>query len=310
MKAVFMGTPDFAVETLNAMHEEGHKVELVVTRPDKPVGRSGKLKAPPVKEKALELGLEVAQPVKASDRDFIERIRSINPDVIVVVAYGQILKKEFLDIPRLGCINVHASLLPKYRGAAPIQWAVINGDEVTGVTTMLMDEGVDTGDILLTEEVKLAPKETGGSLFDRLSSTGAGLLVKTLREIEAGSISPVPQDESKATHAGMLSKEMGKIDFAESAPVLERLVRGLNPWPGAYTFLNGKKLTIWDSDTGNESGSSHEPGTVVGVDKDTIEVQCSEGTLRVNELQLEGKKRMRVGDFLNGHRISVGERLG
>ena len=310
MKTVFMGTPDFAVETLKALKAAGHDIELVVTQPDKPAGRSGKLMAPPVKQEALELGLDIAQPVRASDNDFIEKIKGINPDVIVVVAYGQILKKEFLDIPRYGCVNVHASLLPKYRGAAPIQWSVINGDEVSGVTTMLMNEGVDTGDILLTEEVVLEPKETGGSLFDRLSRVGAGLLIKTLEGIESGSIRPVPQDESKATHAGMLSKDMGRIDFKQPAQVIERLVRGLNPWPGAYTFWDGRKLTIWGSDVGEKSCASREPGTVTDVDKDAISIRCADVTLKINELQLEGKKRMSVRDFLNGHSVSVGERLG
>ncbi len=310
MKTVFMGTPDFAVEALQALYDNGHRIELVVTQPDKPVGRSGKLKAPPVKERAMGLGLTVEQPVKASDPVFIKKIRDIDPDVIVVVAYGQILKKEFLNIPKYGCVNIHASLLPKYRGAAPIQWSVINGDEMTGVTTMLMDEGVDTGDILLTEKVRLAPKETGGSLFDKLSRTGAELIIRTLDELESGSIKPVSQDNEKATHAGMLSKEMGRIDFNNDALTLERLIRGLNPWPGAYTYLDGKKLTLWDADVGGVVDEAVEPGTLTGVGKDSIEICCRDSVLIVKELQLEGKKRMRVGDFLNGHKLTVGEKLG
>ena len=310
MKIVFMGTPDFAVETLKALHDKGHDIKLVVTQPDKPVGRSGKLCPPPVKQEALTLGLEVAQPLKASDPDFTQRIKDIAPDVIVVVAYGQILKKEFLDIPEYGCVNVHASLLPRYRGAAPIQWSVINGDEISGVTTMLMDIGVDTGDILLTEEVRLDAKETGGSLFDKLSTVGADLLIKTLDGLEKGNIVPVPQDESKATHAGMLSKKMGMIDFNETADVIERLIRGLNPWPGAYTFIEGKKLTIWDSDVDEATDTSEEPGTIVSVTKDHLRVQCRDSILKIKELQLEGKKRMSTGDFLNGKKLSPGEKLG
>ena len=310
MKTVFMGTPDFAVETLKALHENGHDIKLVVTQPDKPVGRSGKLSPPPVKQEGLALGLEVAQPEKASDPDFTKRIKDIAPDVIVVVAYGQILKKEFLDIPKYGCVNVHASLLPKYRGAAPIQWSVINGDEMSGVTTMLMDVGVDTGDILLAEEVRLDVKETGGSLFDKLSRVGADLLIKTIDGLEKGNIVPVPQDESEATHAGMLSKKMGLIDFDQNAEVIERLIRGLNPWPGAYTFIDGKKLTIWDSDVEEKGETYEEPGTIVSVSKDYLGVQCRDSILKINELQIEGKKRMSTGDFLNGKKISPGEKLG
>lgn len=310
MKTIFMGTPDFATKTLKALYEKGHDIELVVTQPDKSVGRSGKLVPPPVKQEALALGLEVAQPEKASDPDFMQRIKDIAPDVIVVVAYGQILKKDFLDIPKYGCVNVHASLLPKYRGAAPIQWSVINGDDVSGVTTMLMDEGIDTGDILLAEEVRLDDKETGGSLFEKLSRVGAELLIKTLYGLEKGSIVPVHQDESKATHAAMLSKKMGVIDFDQSADVIERFIRGMNPWPGAYTFIDGKKLTIWDGDVDKTGEASEESGTIVSVSKDHLGIQCKDSVLKVKELQLEGKKRMSTGDFLNGKKIYPGEKLG
>ncbi len=310
MKTVFMGTPDFATETLKALYESGHEIALVVTQPDKPVGRSKELVAPPVKQEAQKLGLKVAQPKKISNPDFTKQIKDINPDVIVVVAYGQILKKEFLDIPRYGCVNVHASLLPLYRGAAPIQWAVINGDEYSGVTTMLMGEGVDTGDILLSEKVKLNPKETGGSLFERLSTVGAKLLIETLSGLEEGSITPVPQDESRATHVGMLSKKMGLIDFNEPAEVIERLIRGLDPWPGAYTFIDGKKLTVWDADVFEKNLTKDDVGVIISAEKDGLCVQCKDSILKINELQLEGKKRMSAGDFLNGKKLAPGDKLG
>ena len=227
MRVVFMGTPDFAVGTLDAIIRAGHKVEAVITQPDKPHGRSGKLVFPPVKEKALEYNIPVYQPVKLRQSDVIDKLKEINPDVIVVVAFGQILPKSVLELPRYGCVNVHASLLPKYRGAAPIQWAVINGDEESGVTTMLMNDGIDTGDMLKVRRYKLAPKETGGSLFDKLSILGAGLLIETLDDLEKGVLTPVPQT-GEATYAGKLDKSLGHIDFMHPAAEIERLIRGLN----------------------------------------------------------------------------------
>ncbi|MBS4899420.1 MAG: methionyl-tRNA formyltransferase [Clostridiales bacterium] len=322
MKIVFMGTPDFATETLKAVIQAGHEVAAVVTQPDRPVKRSKKPVYSPVKEIAVELGLTVLQPEKARDPELVETIRSVSPDAIVVVAYGQILSKDLLDIPRFGCINVHASLLPKYRGASPIQWAVINGDEYSGVTTMLMEEGLDTGDILLVEKVKLDPKETGGSLFDRLSSVGADLLVKTLEELEKGGIHPVKQDEDKASLVKMLNKKMGELDFTRPALELERLIRGLNPWPSAYTHLGNKKLTIWaadviDPESEPESKDKFKnvcPGQIADMRKNSFDIACIESNgavsgLRVTEVQLEGKKRMKVGDFLNGKALKLGDKL-
>ena len=309
MKVVFMGTPDFAVETLRAILEAGHEVAAVVTQPDKPKGRGKELAMPPVKELALEKGLTIYQPVKARDEAFIDIIREICPDVIVVVAFGQILPKTLLDIPKYGCINVHASLLPEYRGAAPIQWAVIDGKEETGVTTMLMDTGVDTGDILLKRVRKLDRKETGGSLFDKLSKDGAELLVETLEGLLKGTVTRTPQDSEKATRAKMLDKSTGKIDFNQSAGSIECLIRGLNPWPSAYTFYKGKTLKIWDAEVVPGGGEGFVPGQVVSVSKTDFVIQCKEDALSVRELQLEGKKRMDTAAFLLGTKVEVGEML-
>ncbi len=308
MRVVFMGTPDFAVGTLEAIIGAGHEVAAVVTQPDKPKGRSGALAMSPVKETALKYGITVLQPQRARDDAFVEELRTYNPDVIVVVAFGQILPKSIIDMPPYGCINVHASLLPKYRGAAPIQYAVIDGCEYSGVTTMQMDEGLDTGDILLVEKVKLDKKETGGSLFDRLSSVGAKLLVKTLDAKKTGNMAPVKQDEAQATYVKMISKSMGELDFTKSATELERLIRGLNPWPSAYTHIGGKMLKIWDADV--LDGCEAEPGTVVKVYADSFYVQCAIGVLKINELQLEGKKRMNTADFLRGYQLAEGTMLG
>lgn len=309
MRVVFMGTPDFAVNTLEGIIGAGHEVAAVVTQPDKAQGRSGELKMPPVKVKALEHGLKVYQPARLRTSEVIKELEAIAPDVIVVVAFGQILSKNVLELPKYGCVNVHASLLPKYRGAAPIQWAVINGDEESGVTTMLMDEGVDTGDILLTERYRLAPDETGGSLFDKLADMGAGLLVKTLEGLEDGSIIPKPQGEG-ATHAAKLDKAFGNIDFTRSAAEIERLVRGLDPWPSAYTYLDGKVLKIWKAGVDREYHGGDAPGTVYRADGKNIYAAAGGGGLIIKELQLEGKKRMDAEAFLRGSRIAAGTVLG
>lgn len=245
MKIIFMGTPDFSVGILEKLIEEGHEVTLTVTQPDKPKGRGKSVQFPPVKEAALEHGIEVYQPRRVRDGECIAYLQKYEADVIVVAAFGQILPKEILDMPRFCCVNVHASLLPKYRGASPIQWAVINGEEVTGVTTMRMDEGLDTGDMILKEEVTLDKEETGGSLFERLARTGAELCVKTIEAIEQGNAVYTPQNHEEATYTTMIKKQLGKIDWTKSAAELERLIRGLNPWPSAYTFLDGKMLKIW-----------------------------------------------------------------
>lgn len=246
MRVIFMGTPDFAVGTLRALISSRHEVAAVFTQPDKPKGRGKAVQLTPVKEEAAAAGIPVYQPVRVREESVVDQISALAPDVIVVVAFGQLIPQAVLDIPKYGCVNVHASLLPKYRGAAPIQWAVIDGEEVSGVTTMRMDAGLDTGDMLLTEEVRLAPDETGGSLFDKLSEVGAQLLLKTLDALEDGSVVPQPQPAASPTaYAAMLKKTDGEIDWKKSAVTIERLVRGLNPWPSAYTHLDGKTLKIW-----------------------------------------------------------------
>lgn len=315
MRVVFMGTPDFAVATLEDIINAGHIVEAVVTQPDKPKGRGGAVAMSPVKETALEHGIEVLQPVKVkNDNEFYERMKQIDPDVIVVVAFGQILPDSILELPKYGCINVHASLLPAYRGAAPIQWAVIDGLEETGVTTMQMDHGLDTGDIIMQSRIRLDAKETGGSLFDRLSSEGGRLLVKTLEAVENGTATRTKQDDSLSNYAKMLTKSLGNIDFNEGAVNIERLIRGLNPWPSAFTHFNGKLLKIWDADVCDdvvcESGESVVNGMITQVDNNSFIVKCGDNSLKINELQLEGKKRMKTQDFLRGNHINTGDILG
>jgi len=307
-----MGTPDFSVGTLEEIIKAGHEVMAVVTQPDKPKGRGKALQYSPVKEAALSHNLEVLQPVKARDEAFIEKLRQYNADVFVVVAYGQILPKEIIDMPKYGCINVHASLLPKYRGAAPIQYAVIDGCEYSGVTTMLMDEGLDTGDILLVSKVKLDKKETGGSLFDKLEDVGAKLLVTTLSKLEDGTITRTKQIEEDSTYVKMIKKSMGKIDFNKSAIEIERLIRGLNPWPSAYTSLDGKTFKIWEanclSDVEYDSSKLTEikPGMVIKINKNSFVIKCQEGYLEALSVQLEGKKRMDAGSFLRGYNLEEG----
>ena len=302
MKIVFMGTPDFSVNALENIVKAGHDVVGVITQPDKPKGRGGKMQYTPVKEKALELGLDVYQPQRVKETEFIEKLKEMNPDAIVVIAFGQILPKAILDMPKYGCINVHASLLPKYRGAAPIQWSVIDGEKETGVTTMYMNEGLDTGDIIDKVVVPIDKKETGGSLFDKLAIEGGKLILKTLIELENGTAVRTPQDDSKSNYAGMINKQLGKIDFNKSANEIERLIRGLNPWPSAYTKMDGKTLKIWDADVDDTENDS-APGTITEVGKDFIRVATGKGSLKILELQLEGKKRMKTRDFLNGAKI-------
>ena len=298
MRIVFMGTPDFAVPTLEALIKGGHEVLAAVTQPDKPKGRGKAVLMTPVKEKALESSIPVYQPENVREEAFIALLKKMNPDVIVVVAFGQILPKALLEIPRYGCVNVHASLLPKYRGAAPIQWAVIDGEAVSGVTTMLMDEGLDTGDMLEVKEVPLEEKETGGSLFDKLSMLGGELIVSTLEKLENGTIKRMPQGESTTGYAKMLKKSMGEIDWTKSAAEIERLVRGLNPWPSAYTFLKGKTLKIWAADVVKGEGTG--VFGQVKKEKDRLLVETGDGFLSITELQLEGKRRMDTAAFLRG----------
>lgn len=308
MRVIFMGTPDFAVGTLKALIDSRHEVIAVYTQPDKPKKRSGEPVMPPVKELALSHNIPVYQPVKIREEEYVKQIQGLNPDVIVVAAFGQLLPKSILETPKYGCINVHASLLPLYRGAAPIQWAVIDGRQTSGVTTMQMNEGLDTGDILLKKEIALEEKETGGSLFDKLAGIGASLLIETLEQAEAGSLTPQKQDDSKSSYAKMLNKNLGKLDFTKDAASLERLIRGLNPWPSAYGSYNGKIMKIWDAEV--KAGTSEgRPGDIISVDKESITVKCGEGALRILELQMEGKKRMKTADFLRGCKVTAGENI-
>ena len=305
MNIVFMGTPDFSVEALKSLIAAGHNIIAVVTQPDKKKGRGEKVMFTPVKEEALKHDLKVYQPVKVREPEFIDELKKLDIDVIVVIAFGQILPKEILEMGQYGCINVHASLLPKYRGAAPIQWAVIDGEEESGVTTMQMNEGLDTGDILEAVKVPIDKKETGGSLFDKLSIAGANLIVKTLDDLQAGTVTPVKQDDTKSNYAKMLKKELGNIDFNQEAVKIERLIRGLNPWPSAYTKLADKTLKIWDADVVDKDYEG-ENGEIVEVTKDYFVVKTGSKSLKINELQLEGKKRMKSDIFLRGNKLEKG----
>ena len=305
-----MGTPDFAAVSLQSLIDAGHEIIAVVTQPDKPKGRGNQMIFSAVKELAVEKGIEVLQPIKVKkNEEFYQQLKELNPDVIVVAAFGQILPLEILELPKYGCINVHGSLLPKYRGAAPIQWMVINGEKTAGVTIMHMAEGCDTGDMIIKGEIELDAKETGGSLFDKLAVLGGELIVKALPMIEAGTAPREPQDESEHTYVKMLRKEDGRIQFSNSAISIERLIRGMNPWPSAFTSMDGKMLKIWDADvvTSEKTG---KPGEILEVTKDSLIVQTGEGCLKINELQLEGKKRMPVESFLRGANITCGTILG
>lgn len=309
MKIIFMGTPDFAACTLKALAEAGHEIVLVVTQPDKPKGRGKALQFPAVKEQALAYNIEVYQPKRIRNPECVEYLKKYAPDIMVVAAFGQILPAEILEMPKYGCINVHASLLPKYRGASPIQWAVINGEQTAGVTIMQMDIGVDTGDIIAKAEIPVAEDETGGSLFDKLAEVGAQLCVSTLAHIEDGTAVRTKQDEAQATHVGMISKDMGNIDWKKPAVEIERFVRGLNPWPSAFTKLDGRTLKIWKAAV-LEDKNEAEAGSIVLADKKQLAVQTGAGQLALLEVQLEGKKRMPVDAFLRGYQITAGKKLG
>ena len=308
MKVIFMGTPDFSVGTLEALAEAGHEVVLAVTQPDKPKGRGGKMQYTPVKEAALARDIPVYQPKKIREPECIEELKKYNADIMVVIAFGQILPKEILQMTPYGCINVHASLLPKYRGAAPIQWAVIDGEKFSGVTTMQMNEGLDTGDMILKTEIPLDPKETGGSLHDKLAEAGAKLCVETLKCLEDKTATWEPQGESTTAYAKMLDKNLGNINWNDPAVQIERLIRGLNPWPSAYTHWNDKVIKLWQADV-VEDNTDQEAGTIVKVEKDSFYVQTGEGLLKIEELQLQGKKRMDACAFLRGNHLEYGEIL-
>ena len=315
MKIVFMGTPEFAVGALEKIIEAGHQVVSVVTQPDKPKGRGKELQMTPVKICAMAHAIPVFQPVKIKAPEAVKILREYEADIFVVAAFGQILSEEILAMPKYGCVNIHASLLPKYRGAGPIQWAIIDGEKKTGVTIMQMDKGLDTGDMLLQKEVEIDKRETGASLHDKLAAAGAELIVEALPQIEAGKLTPRRQNDEESCYAKMLHKSMGKIDWNMPAEKLDCLIRGLLSWPGAYTVFRGKNLKIWEEEPvlpGELLAEplEAEPGGIVRVEKDAFYVQCGDGILKVLSVQMEGKKRMSVRDFLLGYPMKPGEHLG
>jgi methionyl-tRNA formyltransferase len=305
-RIIFMGTPDFASPTLQKLIELGENLVAVVTRPDRPKGRGQHLMPPPVKELAVKHGIPILQPLKVREPDFVEIIRALKPDLIVVVAFGQILPKSLLDIPPHGCINVHASLLPRYRGAAPLNWCIINGETETGVTTMLMDAGLDTGPMLLTQSTPLDENEEISSLHDRMAEMGANLLAETLVSLKAGTVTPRQQNSADTCYAAMLRKEDGIINWRRDARVIHNQVRGMSVWPGAYTSINGQMLKIFRTSVGVGSG---QPGIIMKASKGELEVACLSGSLFIEELQLAGKKRLDAGSFLAGFPIAVGTLL-
>lgn len=303
-----MGTPDFSVGTLEALIEAGHEVALVVTQPDKPKGRGKEMQFTPVKACAMAHNIPVFQPVKVRETECIEKLKSYGAEIMVVIAFGQILPKEILDMTPYGCVNVHASLLPKYRGAAPLQWSIIDGEEVTGITTMQMDVGLDTGNMLLKVEVPMDQKETYGSLHDKMAAAGAKLCVETLQGLENQTIVAKPQGEMTTDYAKMIHKSLGNIDWNKDAVSIERLIRGLNPWPSAYTSWNGKVMKIWNAEV--TEGKDTEPiGSIIATDKHSFTVQTGNGGLQILELQIPGKKRMEADAFLRGYPVQIGEIL-
>lgn len=310
MKIVFMGTPEYAVGALEALIGAGHEITAAVTQPDKAKGRSGSLQYSPVKECALKHGIPVFQPGRVKRPEAVETLRSYEADVFVVAAFGQILSQEILDMPRLGCLNIHASLLPRYRGASPIQHAIIDGEERTGITIMQMDAGIDTGDILYQKELPIDRRDTSQSLYDKLTVLGGQTIVEALKLLEQGMLVPRKQREEEGSYVKMITKEMGRIDFSKDALSIERLVRGMTPWPSAYTFFRGKQLKIWEAEALKEDAPGVAAGTVAAVGKEDFTVVTGQGLLRIRELQLEGKKRMSAHDFLLGMRVAPGEKLG
>lgn len=310
MRAVFMGTPEIAAEVLKCLLASKHEIVAIVTQPDRPKGRGKELAMSPVKVIAQEHGLPVLQPEKVKSPEAVAWLAEWKPEVILVVAFGQILSKEILELPKYGCINVHASLLPEYRGAAPIQWAVIDGKEKTGITIMRMDEGVDTGDMICSEEIVIAAEETGGSLHDKLAAAGGPLLLRALEQIEEGTAEYTPQNHEAHTYAKMLRKELGRMDFTKSAAELERLIRGLNPWPSAYTYRDGKMVKLWKASVSYEKFEACPCGTLVSTKDGMLWIMTGDGVLQVQELQPEGKRRMTTEEFLRGYPLLPGMVFG
>ncbi|MEC4891205.1 MAG: methionyl-tRNA formyltransferase [Nitrospira sp.] len=308
MRIVFMGTPEFAVPSLEALLASDDQVVGIVTQPDRPKGRGQVLTPSPIKVIAQREHLPLLQPLKIKAPEFLEALAAWKPDLIAVTAFGRILPGSVLTLPPMGCVNVHGSLLPKYRGAAPVQWAVINGERETGITTMLMDEGMDTGAMLLQESLAIDPDDTAGTIAPRLAAIGGRLLVETIRQLKAGTITPLPQDHSRATMAPILKKEDGLIDWTMSASQLSNRVRGLSPWPGAYTFLDGERWMIWKA-SHRAMDKQGAPGTIVGVTKQVIQVATGEGVLEVTEVQPANSKRLTVAQFLAGHHVAAGQRF-
>ena len=307
MKIVFMGTPDFAVGALEALIKAGHEISAVVTQPDKAKGRSGKLMPPPVKECALAHNIPVMQPVRIKTPEAITELKQYEADVYIVAAFGQILSQEILDMPKYGCLNIHASLLPKYRGASPIQHVIIEGESETGVTIMQMNAGLDTGDMLYKKSIAIENTDNYETLHDKLMVVGGEAIVEALPLLEAGNLTPEKQDDSLSCYARLIDKQMGRLDFAKDAVVLDRLIRGVTPWPSAFTSYQGKQLKVWRAEPVEGSGT---PGSILSVEKDAFCVACSQGALRILEVQLEGKKRMSTHDFLLGVKVKEGEVLG
>lgn len=308
LNIVFMGTPEFAVPSLEKLIEFGHNVMLVITQPDKPRGRGKKISYSPVKECAIKNNIDVFQPQKLkNNKEVFDKLRKLNPDLIVVAAYGKILPEEILQIPRYGCINVHASLLPKYRGAAPINWAVINGEKETGITIMYMEKGLDTGDILLQKSIPILEEDNSETVHDKLAVLGGNALIEAINKMVDGALKPVKQDDSKATYAPILEKSIGLIDWQKSAVEIKNLVRGLRPWPVAYTYYKGNMLKIWAAEVYSYEGKE-KPGTVITTGSALI-VKCGKDALKILEIQSEGKRRMTVEEFLRGHTIAKGEQL-
>lgn len=310
MRLVFMGTPDFAAGALEALIKAGHEIVLAVTQPDKPKGRSGQLMPTPVKACALEHRIQVFQPERIKRPEAVEELTKYPADAFVVAAFGQILSQEILDMPPYGCLNVHASLLPKYRGASPIQHVILNGEEKTGITIMQMNAGLDTGDILWQREMSISDEDTYQSLEEALMKLGGETIVEALELLQAGKLTPVAQTEEESCYAPLIKKEMGKLDFSRDAISLDRMIRGMNPWPSAYTTLHGKQLKIWRAKPCGDAQAQGVPGEITGVAKTGFSVQTGKGTLEITEVQLEGKKRMNCRDFLLGVQLKEGDRLG